>query len=732
MVLLSVEAINTDSHGTILDTWQVGGERHKLQAPFRPYFYSLKPDSAGKPEKKKLLSSLNWQTVWKREFNTTDTLEKYRNRWTIEDTFPFKQRVAIDVGYKFPSKYPRMLAWDIETKANGLAPNWRQDKIISIATWGDTDASHKFFYGDRRNFIPEFLDFFKRYDPDVPTDFYGRFYDIPCLAQNCNELAIRCRLGRDGSQPYIIKKEFERQGKGKIEHTVRINGRVHFDVHKEVDADYTLTLAGLKDRGLKEVARYYGLNPVVVDYSQITKLPVEKLREYNLSDAKCTYHIAQIYFRGLYELAEYLNVPVDMIVNRQPSHIGNFVTGRKFQTLNIVSDGENQHRFPYFFSKKKSNEGAIVKCYETGVFLDVTHKDFNSMYVNIMRAFNLSPETVKLITIKPYSGRYNFTVKSDSAFIEVPDKYFGQVLTQVSLADGVLRQILTDIVNQRAELKKLWKQTEDVQYWSREWALKIVGNALYGYNLMRHSKYGNLLVGLLTAAIGRYLITKSVEQEQSNKNTILEIDTDGIWLVEENPVHFNAKDHFPSCFKTEYLTLSAEKYDGIILIDEKNYILKDRKGKITKHGSGILGRHIPRIIDDFVEELAVALFKKEEASGVLHEWNKKRVLSYPIEAFVSYITLSKRPEDYKQTTLYHALVQKLRKRELQPIWGDRINFVKTTNGYTPTVLLNSNDQIDHRYYQARMAQIASRITKKPFKEIREFFEGQIRMEDFIW
>lgn len=727
MPLLSVETINTSTYGTILDIWEVGGNHRRIKPPFKPYMYSLMQDRRGKAVKKQLLSSLKWRTVWKLQFKNTQLLEQNRSPWTVEDNFPFKQRIAIDVGYNFPSKYPRMLAWDIETKTAGISPNWRRDKIISIATWGDTNNSHKFFYGDTKNVIEEFLAFVKEYNPDILADFYGRFYDIPCLLENCKQLRIKCRLGRDGSQPYIFKKEFERRGKGRIEKTVRINGRLHFDVQKEVDADYTLTLAGLKNRGLKEVARYYGLNPVEIDYNKIAELPVEELRKYNLSDARCTYYIAQIYFRGLYELAVYLQIPLDMIVQRQPSHMGNIVIGRKFKRLGIISDGENKKRFPFFFRGKRSNEGAIVKCYETGVFHNITHKDFNSMYVNIMRAFNLSPETVTLVTVKGYTGKYNFYVRGSTATIEVPDRYHGQVICHVDLSkDSVLRQVLTDIVEQRNKLKKLWKKTGDRQYWSREWALKIVGNSLYGYNIMVHSRYGNVLVGILTAAIGRYLIQQAIEHEQKAGNKVLELDTDGFYYVGDVESNFSASRIFPSQFKTEYLRQSKEKYDGIILIDEKSYILK-KGNKLVKHGSGILGRHIPPVIDVFIDELAFALFKKENPTSILQSWNKKRIEQFPVQFFVSNATLSKRPDSYNKTTMYHNLITKLRKAGITPLWGDKIQYVKTLNGYTPTALLKDNDKIDAEYYQKRMCEIASRILKQPFKQLKPFFEGQTRL-----
>ena len=40
----------------------------------------------------------------------------------------------------------------------------------------------------------------------------------------------------------------------------------------------------------------------------------------------------------------------------------------------LISDGSNKERFPQFFGKKKSNEGAFVKCFRTGIFKPVTQR----------------------------------------------------------------------------------------------------------------------------------------------------------------------------------------------------------------------------------------------------------------------------------------------------------------------------------------------------------------------
>ena len=214
--------------------------------------------------------------------------------------------------------------------------------------------------GKPKETILEFLEHYRDRDPDVPIGFNDRFYDYPTLMQNCNRFRIKCGLGRDGSQPYILQREFERRGKGRLEHTILICGRVPFDVDKETQDDYVPTIAGLKNRTQNEVAKHYGFNPIDnVDHAHI---PEDKLKEVNLDDARCAYGLGQIYFRWMWELAEYLQIPVDMIVRRQPSHVGNIVLGRQYHERGIISDGANKDRFPQLVSGKKANQGAFGKC----------------------------------------------------------------------------------------------------------------------------------------------------------------------------------------------------------------------------------------------------------------------------------------------------------------------------------------------------------------------------------
>lgn len=734
MVLLTAETRDSSTHGTVLSIWEVGGKHRIVEPPFQPYSYSLRPVQNGVPVKKILLSDLRVHTVYKVEYPDETRQQMGRTAWTTEDHMPFKMRIATNLGYKFPSKQPKMLAWDIETKLAGLNPDPLKDEIVSIATWGEDPADRRFFNGDRRKFIPEFLEFWRKADPDVPTDFYGRLYDYPCLINNCRQLGIPCSLGRDGSEPYIYKREYDKQGKARSDATVYLKGRVVFDVHKEVDQDYTLTLASLKGRGLKEVAKHYGMNPIEIDYDHINELSYEQLKAYNLSDAEVTYNVGQIYLQPLLALAEYLDLPLDMVVHRSPSHIASIVLGRGFNEAGIVSDGTNAERFKQFFvTGRKSFQGAEPQSFRTGVYTkNVKHKDFKSMYVSINRALNLSPETVSLVGLKPYTGKYNFEPHEGYCIVEVPDEINGQVIIRIDLSKkGIMRKVLDDITEKRGVAKKLWKETADPKYNSQQIAYKLIGNIFFGYNGMRYGDYANVLIAILDTAIPRLLIRESMALEERNGNLLLESDTDGYFYVENNPVTFKASDLLPDCFETDLIEQEVEDLEGMILLEDikgdpaaKSYILKDDKGKITKHGSSVLSKSISLIVDYFVDDLAKALFAGEDGIAVIRRWNTKKIESYPANAFIQYTTLSKRPSEYDATSMYSNLIRQLQGAGVNVQTGDKITYVICKHGYVPSMLFDAKrHRIDATEYQERMASIASRILCLPYRQILEYMKG---------
>ena len=591
-MLLSVEPFDDPYEGTMLDLWFMGGSHRTVKAPVQPHYYSDVQQGDSELVMRRFLSnpSLKRQ-LYKVNFPNLYALQRFRLRGALESHKRYVDVLCSEMGYAMPSSPPKVLAWDIESFTfSPVAPDWRRDTIRSIAVWGvdvavldsrDWDAAIQFSpergdfcFGlcwcvdddhDERDVIESFLQFVKRFNPDVLAGYNDGHYDIPLLLARCAALRVQCRMGRDGSPPYIMERMYERRGKTRQVERVRIRGRVHLDVYLEVLLDQTLY--DLKGRGQNEVADHFGFAPILtyetwaasadaayvldcleaghvpMDSIDHAAIPTERVAELNLDDVRCCYGLAQLYLQNVESLCDELAVPLNLMCERSPSHIPNWFYGQEYSKLGIISDGYNGERFPQIFNRGgKPFEAAYVRCFEKGVFRGVRHIDFRSFYPSIMVEYNLSPETVLLVEIKPYTGEYRFEYYEDYWVVEVPDvpKTKGkpdyekalQFVCKIDMThDGVTKKKLLTFKARREQLKAEYLKTEDEKILSRQYALKVIQNTLFGYNGMYYSLYGNILVAILITALGRYHIQKKIAEEEKGGFKTIEVDSDGFYGV---------------------------------------------------------------------------------------------------------------------------------------------------------------------------------------------------------
>lgn len=569
-MLLSVEPFDDSVEGTLLDLWYVGGKHQVVRPPCQPHYFSFQEQGDSVTVKKSLLSSPSKVRLVDRvDFPNLRSLDRFRLPDALESHKRFVDVLVCDFGFSVPSQEPSVLAWDIETFTFAkTGVDWRRDTIKSIAVWGglvskslkksllvESQGTYKELFvkpdgsvricwrvddgHDEISVIKSFIRFVGKHDPDVLAGYNDGDYDMRVLLTRCRRHRLRCPLGRDGSEPYIIVRDYERRGKHREAITVRIAGRVHLDVLKEVFLDQTLY--DLKGRGQLEVAKHFGFSPIEgVNHANI---PDERLAEINIDDARCCYGLAQLYLKNIYALCEELAVPLNLMAERSPSHVPNWFYGQAFSKLGIISDGYNKDRFAKIFNRGgKPYQGAFVKCFRTGLFFNVEHIDYASFYPSIMMKYNLSPETVSLVAIKPYTGQYRFEEYDDYMILEVPDipkkkgkpdmERAAQFVCRIDMSkDSVTQEKLVWIRDERARLKKLYKKTKDEKLMSRQYALKVVQNTLYGYNAMRYALYGNILVAILITALARYHIKKKIVELEQKGKKIIEVDTDGLYCV---------------------------------------------------------------------------------------------------------------------------------------------------------------------------------------------------------
>jgi len=168
----------------------------------------------------------------------------------------------------------------------------------------------------------------------------------------------------------------------------------------------------------------------------------------------------------------------------------------------------------------------------------------------------------------------------------------------------------------------------------------------------------------------------------------------------------------PEWFDSSRLKLASETFDGMLSLDDKNYIVFD-KGKLIKHGSGLKGRHLPALCDRFIEDLCWAVFNEEHHATVYQ--NYVDLSDVPLSEFFFNITLGKKK--YAKSSMYHKIAK------LADV-NASLYLIKTKEGY----LLEGKP--DYDYYKKRLANIAERITSQKAKLVRRFLMGQTTMEGF--
>lgn len=596
-MLLSVEPYDDANVGVVLSLWEIGGKHKVVKPPANPHFYAHDDIGVSRHEVKRFLSEpAKKKGVYRVEFLTIESAKRasyLQDIRAFENRKRYEDQLVSEFGFAIPSGMPSVLSWDIETFTfSKVNPDPNRDTIRSISVWGlvnthmlcpvaphsasvvsyDPEQADMYYQAvlqisDQYHAITQFdpatgefgfcwqvtdelseadaiedaLRFQRWYDADIPAGFNDGHYDIRVLLQRCGALRIRCAMGRNGGTPYVKTREYERKGKVRSVDTVLVNGRVHLDVYNEVLLDQTLF--DLKGRGQLEVSKHFGLYPIEgVDHGDLTD---ENVAEINLDDARCCFGLANIYLRNIYALCDELSVPLNLMIERSPSHIPNWFYGQEYAKLGIVSDGFNGERFKSVFARGgKPYQGGFVKCYGRGLYRPVEKIDFSSFYPSIMDEYNLSPETVSLVSMMPYTGEYKFEQYDGYMIIEVPDvpqkkgkpdyEHALQFRCRVETSfDGVTRLKIREFRKKRELLKREAERLRDAglpfeHIESQQYALKVIQNTLYGYSGMPFAIYGNVLMAVLITALSRYHIHKKIVEVQGQGYTIIEVDTDGI------------------------------------------------------------------------------------------------------------------------------------------------------------------------------------------------------------
>jgi len=704
-MLLSVSARNSTEYGTLLEVWYVGGERKFVKRPFDPYFYSLIkiPKRRNEAVTFKDLATHEKLEMWKVSFPDTNSLKKVADpSYTTDDDIPYDQRVAIDEGYNYPSETPAHYAFDIEMhKRRITAVSFYNPKDKDVSA-GNDERAHLHFLNEK----------IEESNTDLVDTYWGSYFDVIRVRERAKHHNIPLKWGREQSAPYIKKRRFKRGPRSGIEHIVRIRGRLHFDVWKEVNGDQTLS--GIKDHRLQTVAEWFNFGePTEYDHSRLMDYGWDVVASECLEDSKKTWLLAEMYLNRLYYFADTMHLPLNMLIERTPSHIPNYVYMRDMKKLGIIARENNNERYKQFFTYgRKAYQGAMVKLYNAGIYDIVRKADFKSMYPTIMYTLNLSPESVKLLSVEHLKCTGFEPPLFEDDTLGIYDSKVGLFKVQIAPEESISKKRIRTWMAEREKAKvMLRKDPKNPQLESWQYGLKVHLNKLYGYNGMRFARYGVAPIAADVTGIGRWWMWESVKWLREQERKVIEVDTDGAYyrgdgVAKELTAHI--KSLMPERWDTSLIKVEDEKFDAGIFYEEKGYILKEGK-KLLFHGSGLKGRHLPPICDYAAEELTTGIFEGKDPKEIV--WKYARELKkYPLEDFVMTMQLHK--EEYKDGTMQSEILKIGAKYDIEYEWGAEVRYVKCRQAYVPYHVARRfphKYRIDYAYYRNRLASILARI-----------------------
>ncbi|MEX2045517.1 MAG: DNA polymerase domain-containing protein, partial [Opitutus sp.] len=265
----------------------------------------------------------------------------------------------------------------------------------------------------------------------------------------------------------------------------------------------------------------------------------------------------------------------------------------------------------------KPFEGGYTRSFKEGVFRHVLHFDVASLYPSLLLAIGRNPQTDTLGVFIPLLRR----------------------LREYRLKYKLLARTAPD-EDERGEAQ------------ARQASFKILINSIYGYLGFSGARFGDGGLAAEVTRRGRELLQALIVGFARQGCTILEADTDGIYLSSEG--HFENPDALLALIAPILPPGIELEHDGsyraMFCYKAKNYALYDGR-KVTLRGSALRSRGI----EPYLKKLTTRLIRfllgvsNESPLELAEDYRRRLVtLAVPVAELARSETLSQGPEAYER------------------------------------------------------------------------------------
>ena len=566
---------------------------------------------------------------------------------TCEADISVMKRLCIDYDVQLEDwKNIKVLYFDIETDDTIGNIEIGRDRILSFA--GIDKDGNEFYDTDEDEYklLYRLVKLTDKYD--MLVGWYSYRFDLPYI------------LARIKVVNSLIKKKDNRE---RIDTTLLWN-TLHEDMKERVQKTYMQdpeARQNISSYSLESISQYFLGEGKIEHKEKIIDMfnnNPEKLKEYNLKDVKLLKRLEDKL--GIIELTYKLFQTCQVFAQNWSNvkTIDNFIMsdankkGIHYKTnLNQMFEGLADE------VDNKKYTGAFVLEPEPGYYEKVYVLDFKSLYPNIIRTFNISPDSVE------DNGKEHIK----TPIIEIKGENHGGK-SYKKFETGVIPSkigiLLDDRAKIRAQMIGLDKRTVEYKNLNvKQLVVKVLANSIYGALGNKYFRSFDITLSESITVTGQYL-TKWLKKylEDTGRKTIYG-DTDSVFLILKdkdiiekvvNEVNENLTIHLKKEFNVNLSTIELAEdkhFDQFLITGKKKYIGKT--GKNLKYtGMECIKRDTIFIAVKYQKELIEKIFNKCEAKDLKNWLSKiqKEILNkeLKLEDITIRKKLSKRIELYEK------------------------------------------------------------------------------------
>lgn len=468
---------------------------------------------------------------------------------------------------------------DIETSsADGSFsdPSKPEDRVIAIGL--RSEGSNRFLVlesfddaGEKR-LLEQFVQVLSEIDPDVVEGHNLFKFDLDYLRQRSKRFKVPCKWGRFGRQAFFRNSRLKVAERWIDFPRCDLPGRAVVDTFLLAQL-YDITTRELSSYGLKDVAVHFGVTEEASEertyipgseIAQVFRTDRERFLAYLGDDLRETAGIADLLLPTYFEQTKTFPILLQEATLRG--------TAGKVDLLLQEEYYHARHACPAP-TEVAAFEGAFSRSFQEGVFHQVLHFDVASLYPSILLHLGRNPRNDTL---------------------------------------GVFIPLLRSLREYRLRFKQLAKTAptaeERAEAQARQANFKILINSFYGYLGFSGARFGDGDLAAEVTRMGRELLQRLIDEFSKLGCTILEADTDGIYLTSEayfsDPEALLAKVQpiLPEGIGLEY----DGHYQSMFCYKAKNYALLS-DSKIFFKGSALRSRgiepYLKRLTDSLVRFL---------------------------------------------------------------------------------------------------------------------------------